>query len=119
MMEKDLTIHEAITFASLVEKEAKTSEQRELIAGVFYNRLDKDMPLQTDPTVLYALGKHKDRVLYKDLEVDSPYNTYKIDDLPVGPISNFSKTALEATLDPNENEYIYFLHDKEGEIHYS
>ncbi|MGM8364664.1 endolytic transglycosylase MltG [Virgibacillus sp. W0181] len=119
MEEKNLTIHEALTFASLVENEAKTQDQRTKIAGVFYNRLEKNMPLQTDPTVLYALGQHKDKVLLKDLETESPYNTYQIKDLPIGPISNFGKESLEATLQPEDTDYIYFLHDSEGNIHYA
>src|SRR5699024_5979987 len=67
----EFNVHETITMASLVEKEAKTAEQRKQIAGVFYNRLDQNMKLQTDPTVLYALGEHKDKVLLKDLEIES------------------------------------------------
>jgi UPF0755 protein len=115
----DLSVHEIITFASLVENEARTKEQRARIAGVFYNRLQEGMQLQTDPTVLYALGEHKDRVLFEDLEVKSPYNTYYIDALPVGPISNFAENSLQATLDPEETEYLYFLHDEDGNIHYA
>lgn len=117
--EKGITVHEAITFASLVENEAKTEKQRREISGVFYNRLEEGMKLQTDPTVLYALGEHKDRVLYEDLEIESPYNTYQIDALPVGPISNFHKSSLEAVLYPDESDYLYFLHDGEGAIYYS
>lgn len=117
--DKEYTIHEALTFASLLENEARTEEQRKQIAGVFYNRLDIGMKLQTDPTVLYALGGHKDRVLYEDLEIESPYNTYYINDLPIGPISNFAENALAAVFEPEESDYIYFLHDKEGNIHYS
>lgn len=117
--DKGLTVHEAITFASLIEQEAKTEEQRREISGIFYNRLEEGMKLQTDPTVLYALGEHKDRVLYEDLEIDSPYNTYKIDALPVGPISNFHESSLEAVLYPEESDYLYFLHDGEGKIYYS
>jgi len=116
---RDLSIHEAVTFASLVEKEARTEEQRKDISGVFYNRLKEGMKLQTDPTVLYALGEHKDRVLYEDLEVDSPYNTYQIDALPIGPIGNFAKNSLEAVVYPDESDYLYFLHDDNGEIYYS
>lgn len=115
----DYSIHEAITFASLLENEARNEEERRLIAGIFYNRLEEGMPLQTDPTVLYALGEHKDTVLYKDLEVDSPYNTYVIQSLPIGPISNFGVNALEATVHPEETDYMYFLHDYEGNIFYS
>lgn len=116
---KDFSIHEALTFASLLENEARTEEQRKQISGVFYNRLEIGMKLQTDPTVLYALGGHKDRVLYEDLEIESPYNTYFINDLPIGPISNFAENALAAVFEPEESDYIYFLHDKEGDIHYS
>ncbi|KGX88965.1 endolytic transglycosylase MltG [Pontibacillus litoralis] len=116
---KDLTIHEAVTLASLIEKEAPKEEDRKKISGVFYNRLDQAMPLQTDPTVLYALGKHKDRVLYKDLEVESPYNTYKVKGLPVGPISNFGENALDAVIDPEPSEYLYFVAAPNGEIYYS
>src|SRR5699024_3580097 len=117
--DKDLTIHETVTLASLVENEARTEEQRREISGVFFNRLEEGMRLQTDPTVLYALGEHKDRVLYEDLEVDSPYNTYRIDALPVGPISNFHENSLDAVLYPEESDDLYFLHDGEGEIYYS
>ncbi|WP_254434139.1 endolytic transglycosylase MltG [Halobacillus sp. Marseille-Q1614] len=117
--ERDLTVHEALTMASLLENEARTAESRKRIAGVFYNRIEEDMMLQTDPTVLYALGEHKDRVLYEDLEVDSPYNTYQNKGLPVGPISSFNRNSLEAALNPVESEYLYFLADQEGEIYYS
>lgn len=77
------------------------------------------MPLQTDPTVLYALGKHKDKVLLEDLEVESPYNTYHVDTLPVGPISNFAKSSLKAAINPEDTDYKYFLHDDKGNIHYA
>lgn len=117
--ESDFTIHELLTFASLVEKEASSKDQRTGIAAVFYNRLAEGMPLQTDPTVLYALGEHKGKVLLKDLEIDSPYNTYKVKSLPVGPISNFSENSLEASLNPEESDNKYFLHDEEGNIHFS
>ncbi|MCY9410347.1 endolytic transglycosylase MltG, partial [Bacillus inaquosorum] len=73
---------------------------RHKIASVFYNRLKEKMPLQTDPTVLYAAGKHKDRVLYKDLEIDSPYNTYKNTGLTPGPIANAGMSSWEAALHP-------------------
>ena len=117
--DKNLTVHEALTFASLVENEASSKDQRKGIAGVFYNRLEEGMPLQTDPTVLYAMGEHKDKVLLSDLEIESPYNTYVIEDLPIGPISNFSQNSLEASLDPEESDYKYFLHDEEGGIHFA
>lgn len=117
--EKEFSIHEVLTLASLVEKEASAQEQRKGIASVFYNRLEAGMPLQTDPTVLYALGEHKGKVLLEDLEVESPYNTYVVKELPIGPISNFSENSLEASLHPEESDYIYFLHDDEGGIHFA
>ena len=114
-----LSIHETLTFASIVEKETGALDQRNEIAAVFHNRLEVGMPLQTDPTVLYALGKHKERVLYEDLEVESPYNTYYVTGLPIGPISNFGESSLEAVLNPSESDYLYFLHDHEGNIHFA
>lgn len=117
--EKDLSIHEALTMASLIEKESKTSEERPIISGIFYNRLEQGMLLQTDPTVLYSLGEHKERVLYEDLEVDSPYNTYKHTGLPIGPISNFGQESLAAALEPEETNFLYFLHDYNGKIFYA
>lgn len=119
IVEKDMTVHEAFTFASVVENEATTKEQRIKIAGVFYNRMEEGMKLQTDPTVQYARGEHKERLTYDDLEVESPYNTYYIEGLPIGPISNFAENALEAVVDPEDSDYLYFLHDFEGDIHYS
>ncbi|HLS35426.1 MAG TPA: endolytic transglycosylase MltG [Bacillota bacterium] len=119
ILDNEYSVHEIFTFASLLEKESRNNEERKIIAGVFYNRLDIGMPLQTDPTVLYALGEHKERVLYEDLEVDSPYNTYIINTLPVGPIANFGVSSLEATINPEKTDYMYFLHDHDGNIHYS
>ncbi|MFC2948436.1 endolytic transglycosylase MltG [Virgibacillus sediminis] len=117
--EQGWTVHESITFASLVEKEAGEVEQRNEIAGVFYNRMEEGMPLQTDPTVLYALGEHKERVLYEDLDIESPYNTYVVEALPIGPISNFAESSLEAVANPKQSDYLYFLHDADGNIHYA
>ncbi|HEY4601213.1 MAG TPA: endolytic transglycosylase MltG [Cerasibacillus sp.] len=116
---KDMTVHEMTTMASMIEKEAKNKAQRRSISSVFYNRLKAGMKLQTDPTVLYALGKHKKKVLLKDLEVKSPYNTYQIDGIPVGPISNFSEDSLKAAINPDDTEFLYFLHDAEGKIYYA
>lgn len=117
--EKEMTPHQLLTFASLLEEEATAQTDRETIASVFYNRLEIDMPLQTDPTVLYALGSHKDRVLYEDLEVDNPYNTYVIQGLPPGPIANAGKVSIEAALNPTDTEYLYFLADTEGNNHFA
>ncbi|HEV8627435.1 MAG TPA: endolytic transglycosylase MltG [Acidimicrobiia bacterium] len=106
--------YQLIVAASLVESEAKVKEDRTLIASVISNRLQKGMKLQIDATVLYAIG-HKDKVLYSDLEVDSPYNTYKIDGLPPTPISAAGKASLEAMLHPTATTYLYYvLSDKNG-----
>ncbi len=119
-MEKDdYSVHEMLTFASLVEEEATAQVDRGKIASVFYNRIKEDMPLQTDPTVLYAKGSHKSRVYYKDLEVKSPYNTYKNKGLPPGPIANAGATSIEAALKPEKTDFLYFLATPEGEVLYS
>ena len=119
MKKKEYSAHQLLTFASLVEEEATAQVDRKTIASVFYNRLKEDMPLQTDPTVLYAKGSHKNRVLYKDLEVKSPYNTYKNKGLTPGPIANAGKSSIEAVLKPKKTDYLYFLATPEGEVLYS
>jgi UPF0755 protein len=119
LVEKEMTIHQLLTFSSLIEEEATEKTHRESISSVFYNRLDANMPLQTDPTVLYALGEHKDRVLYKDLEIDSPYNTYVIQGLPIGPIANAGEMSIKAALSPEETDFLYFLATKEGDVLFS
>ena len=116
---KGKTVHWLLTFASLLEREATAAADRESIASVFYNRLEADMPLQTDPTVLYALGEHKDRVLYKDLEVQNPYNTYQNKGLPPGPIAAPGRSSIEAVTDPADTNYLYFLADKDGNNHFT
>jgi UPF0755 protein len=115
-MDKKLSVHQLLTMASLIEEEATAKADRKKIASVFYNRIKKGMKLQTDPTVLYAEGKHKDRVLYEDLEVDSPYNTYKNTGLPPGPIANAGKISIEAALEPEETDYYYFIATAEGNV---
>jgi UPF0755 protein len=114
--EKNLSVHQLLTMSSLIEEEATGKVDRHKISSVFYNRIEKGMPLQTDPTVLYAQGKHKERVLYEDLEVSSPYNTYKNNGLPPGPISNCGKTSIEAALNPASTDYLYFLATADGDV---
>jgi len=114
--EKKLSIHQLLTMSSLVEEEATGKADRKTIASVFYNRLKQGMPLQTDPTVLYAEGKHKEKVYYKDLQVDSPYNTYKNTGLPPGPIANSGRISIEAALEPNQTDYYYFLATADGSV---
>lgn len=110
------TPHALLTMASLIEEEATEKVDRDKISAVFRNRIEKDMPLQTDPTVLYALGEHKDRVTYKDLEVDSPYNLYRNKGLTPGPIANAGETSIQAALHPADIDDLYFLATKSGEV---
>jgi len=106
--------HAVVTMASIVEKEARKPEERPVIAGVYYNRLAKGMPLQADPTVQYALGHHVERVLYKDLAVESPYNTYLHPGLPPGPIASPGGPSLRAALAPAKVPYLYFVAAPDG-----
>ncbi len=109
-----LSRNDAVTLASLVEKEAKLPEERPVIAAVYLNRLRSGELLQADPTVQYALGKHVARVFYKDLEVESPYNTYKHKGLPPGPIASPGKLSLEAALYPANVPFKYFVAFPDG-----
>jgi UPF0755 protein len=109
-----LSRNEVVTLASLVEKEAKVPEERPVIAAVYMNRLHEGALLQADPTVQYALGKHVARVFYKDLEVDSPYNTYKHKGLPPGPIASPGRPSLEAALYPANVPFKYFVAFPDG-----
>lgn len=103
------TMDEIIIIASIIEQEAKLNEERPKVAGVIYNRMNSDIQLQMCSTVMYALGKRKDRLLFKDLEVDSPYNTYLYGGLPVGPICNPGEASIKAALYPEEHDYYYFV----------
>lgn len=112
-----LSLHEAVTLASLVEEETGQRDERPLIAGVFYNRLARRIALQCDPTVLYAMqlaGKNDGIIHLSDLRLKSPYNTYLHPGLPPGPISNPGQAALRAVLYPQPTEYLYFVADTEG-----
>ncbi|KEF39379.1 conserved hypothetical protein, YceG family [Schinkia azotoformans MEV2011] len=113
--EKDLSVHEFMTMASLIEEEATEKGDREKISAVFYNRINKNMPLQTDPTVLYSMGKHQVGITYDDLEVDSPYNTYKNPGLPPGPIASPGEISMAATVNPAGGKYLYFYSRPNGE----
>lgn len=109
-----LSRHDAVTLASIVEREARKPEERPVIAAVYYNRLRKGMRLQADPTVQYALGRHVDRVLYRDLEIDSPYNTYRRAGLPPGPIGAPGSPSLAAAVAPANVPYLYFVAHPDG-----
>ena len=106
--------HEIVTMASIVEKEARVPEERPVIAAVYYNRLRLGMPLQADPTVQYTLGHHTERVLYRDLATESPYNTYLHPGLPPGPIASPGGASLRAALAPAKVPYLYFVAAPDG-----
>ena len=104
-----LSRHDVMTLASIVEKEARLPEERPVIAAVYLNRLRYHMLLQADPTVQYAIGEHQSRVLYKHLEVESAYNTYKHPGLPPGPIASPGRASVVAALYPANVPYLYFV----------
>lgn len=110
----DLNIHEVVTLASIVEGESRVDEERPLIASVFLNRLEIGMKLDSDATIQYLFDKRKERVLYKDLEINSPYNTYRNKGLPPGPIGSPGEASLHAVLEPANSKYLYFVAKKDG-----
>jgi UPF0755 protein len=111
-----LTRHEVVTLASIVEGEARFSAERPIIAGVYLNRLRRRPPmkLDADPTVIYALGKRVHRVLLRDLQVSSPYNTYLHPGLPPGPIDSPGRASIMAVLYPAHHDYLYFVARPDG-----
>lgn len=109
-----ITRHDALAMASIVEKEARKPEERPIISAVYWNRVKAGMLLQADPTVQYALPKHVGRVLYKDLEVESKYNTYKHTGLPPGPIASPGAASIEAALSPADVPYLFFVARADG-----
>ena len=118
-----LSLHQAVTMASIIQRETLAEEEMPTIASVFYNRLAIDMFLQTDPTVQYALGYDsqtgtwwKSMLTYADLEVNSPYNTYRNPGLPPGPISNPGLAALKAAVAPGETEFLFFRAKCDGSM---
>lgn len=113
------TFHEIITLASLIEKETGLGKERKLISSVFHNRLAKNMRLQTDPTVIYAMVNFDGNIRKKDLSIDSPYNTYKHFGLPPGPIASPGLESIQAALDPEETDFLYFVSRKDGSHQFS
>jgi len=110
-----LSFHEWVTLASMIEREAANSDEMPIISGVFYNRLHNNIPLASDPTVTYALKDYrKKRVLYKDLEINSPYNTYRQKGLPPTPIASPGLAALKAALYPKRVPYYFFVSNEDG-----
>lgn len=107
--ERDLSVHQLLTLASIIEKEAVEQSEMSLISAVFWNRLRSEMPLQADPTVQYALGKDRQRLTRDDLQTDHPYNTYRRQGLPPGPIASPGLLAIRAAVTPAAVGYLYFV----------
>ncbi|WP_145047057.1 endolytic transglycosylase MltG [Paenibacillus xylanexedens] len=114
LQEKKLSLHELLTIASLVEREVVVDAERPLVAGVIYNRIHQDMKLEIDATVQYLLDKPKARLLFKDLKVESPYNMYLNKGLPPGPIASPSLPSIQAALQPEASEYLFYVTKKDG-----
>lgn len=104
-----LTIDEVVTIASIIEREVKYTPEKPIVASVVFNRLKQGMKLQMDATVLYAKGEHNDRTLTEDTKIQSPYNTYYVDGLPIGPIGNPSIDTINAVLNPAKTDYLYYV----------
>jgi len=112
--EKGLNTHQFVTMASLVGKESGHSAEKPMIAAVFYNRLKKGMPLQSDPTAVYDLKDFNGKILRRHYKRESPYNTYIIRGLPPGPIANPGLDSFQAVLRPADVNYLYFVSQKDG-----
>lgn len=112
-----LTVREAVTLASLVEKETAQPDERPLVAAVYRNRMKIGMGMQADPTVVYALqkaGRYDGNIRREDLQMDSPYNTYRHPGLPPGPIASPGRASIQAAVDPADVKYIYFVSRNDG-----
>lgn len=117
-----LSFNQRVVLASIIERETKTTTERPIVAGILINRLNLGMPLQVDATVQYAVGTAQEwwPILTRDnLAVSSPYNTYKFTGLPPAPISNPGLSSLRAAFEPEASDYLYYIHDKDGQIHYA
>jgi UPF0755 protein len=125
-----MSINQAVVLASLLERETKTDAERPIVAGILMNRLDSDWPLQIDAAVQYAVASENCKfktenctwwpiLTLEDLSVKSAYNTYKNQGLPPNPIANPGLSSLKAAFNPKENDYWYYIHDNQGQIHYA
>ncbi|MFO0718898.1 MAG: endolytic transglycosylase MltG [Candidatus Paceibacterota bacterium] len=112
------TLDEIITMASILEEEARVTETREILSGILWKRIEMGMPLQVDVTFQYVNGKNTYQLSKDDLDIDSPYNTYKYAGLPPTPISNPGLDSIKSALNPKETPYLYFLSDRNGVMYY-
>ena len=113
------SLHQLVTMASLIEEETRAQDERPTVAGILWKRFDANAGLGVDATVRYILEKQTGALTVKDLNTDSPYNLRKFRGLPPGPISTFSLGSFQAALYPKESPYWYYLHGKDGQIHYA
>ncbi len=116
---QSLSYYQVLTLASIVEREVQTSSDKNVVAGIFLNRLANDMPLDSDATIQYILGGNKRIFSDQDIAVDSPYNTYTNKGLPPGPIANPGLDSIEAVLNPTKTDYFYFFTGKDGKTYFS
>jgi UPF0755 protein len=119
MQEQKMTMHEVLTLASVIEKETGSGSERPEISAVFHNRLKKRIPLQSDPTVIYGLPAFDGNIHKKDLSSPSPYNTYRVQGLPPGPIANPGIQAIRAALYPSDSHSLYFVSRNDGTHQFS
>ena len=117
--DSEKTLFEIITMASLLEKEVKTLEEKQLVSGILWKRLENNMPLQVDATISYITGKKTTKISKEETQIDSPYNTYKYLGLPLGPICNPGLESIKAALYPEISQYWYYLSTPEGETIFS
>lgn len=114
----DADIYKMVTIASIIENETKADEERAIVSSVIYNRLEIEKNLEIDATVIYALGHHVDTVSLENLEIDSPYNTYKYTGLPLGPISSPGLASISAAANPGDTNYLFYVLEKDKTHHY-
>lgn len=118
-LKRKRSVHEIVVLASILEREVKDDADRRMVADIFYRRLVRGMPLQADSTINYITGKNDAQARSADLQIDSPYNTYRHKGLPPGPIGNPGLSALQAALSPIDNPFWFFLTTKGGDVAYS
>ncbi len=119
IINKDKSIFEIIIIASLIEKEVRTYQDKELVSGIIYKRMSIGMPLQIDATIAYITGRRTTRISISETQIDSLYNTYKYRGLPVGPISNPGIDSIKAAIFPKESDYLFYLSKPDGETVFS
>lgn len=112
-------LSEVVVMASMLEEEVRSTEDRKIVAGILWKRLDQEMGLNVDAALTYILGRASNELTLGDLKYDSPYNTYRYRGLPPTPISNPGLDAISAAANPEQSRYFYYLTDKDGAVHYA